>query len=71
MPRSLIAEGKQAVSTFNPVLSGYEGFTRRHGQAILDYHRRVRSEGGGHTKHLILFPRLGDWAVMRVGGKRE
>jgi len=47
MPRILIAECKQEVSTFNPVLSGYEDFTLRHGQTILDYHRRVRSEVGG------------------------
>ncbi len=47
MPRILIAEWKQEVSTFNPVLSGYEDFTMRHGQEILDYHRRVRSEVGG------------------------
>ncbi len=47
MPRILIAECKQEVSTFNPVLSGYEDFTLRHGQEILDYHRRVRSEVGG------------------------
>ena len=43
----LIAECKQEVSTFNPVLSGYEDFTMRHGRAILDYHRKVRSEVGG------------------------
>lgn len=47
MPRILIAECKQEVSTFNPVLSGYEDFTMRHGQEILDYHRKVRSEVGG------------------------
>ncbi len=47
MPRILIAECKQEVSTFNPVLSSYEDFTLRHGQEILDYHRRVRSEVGG------------------------
>ena len=47
MPRILIAECKQEVSTFNPVLSGYEDFTMRHGRAILDYHRSVRSEVGG------------------------
>ncbi len=47
MPRIIIAECKQEVSTFNPVLSGYEDFTVRHGQSILDYHRRVRSEVGG------------------------
>ena len=47
MPRILIAECKQEVSTFNPVLSGYEDFTIRHGQSILDYHRQVRSEVRG------------------------
>ena len=47
MPRILIAECKQEVSTFNPVLSSYEDFTLRHGQEILDYHRHVRSEVGG------------------------
>lgn len=47
MSRILIAECKQEVSTFNPVLSGYDDFTIRHGQAILDYHRCVRSEVGG------------------------
>jgi microcystin degradation protein MlrC len=47
MPRILIAECKQEVSTFNPVLSGYEDFTIRHGQEILNYHRCVRSEVGG------------------------
>ncbi len=29
------------------MLSGYDDFTIRHGQAILDYHRKVRSEVGG------------------------
>jgi microcystin degradation protein MlrC len=47
MPRILIAECKQEVSTFNPVLSGYDDFAIRHGQTVLDYHRRVRSEVGG------------------------
>jgi microcystin degradation protein MlrC len=47
MSRILIAECKQEVSTFNPVLSGYDDFTIRDGQEILDYHRKVRSEVGG------------------------
>ncbi len=47
MPRILIAECKQEVSTFNPFQSGYADFTLRHGQSILDYHRQVRSEVGG------------------------
>ena len=47
MPRILIAECKQEVSTFNPGLSGYEDFTIRRGAEILRYHRTVRSEVGG------------------------
>ena len=56
MPRILIAECKQEVSTFNPVLSGYEDFTMRHGQAILNYHRTVRSEVGGALSVLDATP---------------
>ena len=47
MKRILIAECKQEVSTFNPVLSGYGDFTLRRGADILSYHRRVSSEIGG------------------------
>jgi len=47
MPRILIVECKQEVSTFNPVLSGYDDFTIRRGDEVLQYHRRVRSEVGG------------------------
>lgn len=47
MPRILIAECKQEVSTFNPNLSGYDDFGVRFGDQILDYHRAVRNEVGG------------------------
>src|SRR5262245_48038391 len=47
MPRILIAECKQEVSTFNPYLSVYEDFTIRRGEEILKYHRAVRNEVGG------------------------
>ena len=47
MPRILIAECKQEVSTFNPHLSGYEDFGIRHGRELIDYHRTVRNEIGG------------------------
>ena len=56
MPRILIAECKQEVSTFNPFLSGYDDFTLRHGQSILDYHRQVRSEVGGALSVLDATP---------------
>jgi len=47
MPRILIAECKQEVSTFNPHLSGYDDFGIRRGQELLSYHRTVRNEIGG------------------------
>src|SRR4051812_13454644 len=59
MPRILIAECKQEVSTFNPVLSGYDDFTIRHGEAILDYHRGVLSEVGGALSVFDATPGVG------------
>lgn len=47
MPRILIAECKQEVSTFNPHLSGYDDFGVRRGEELLSYHRTVRNEIGG------------------------
>ncbi len=47
MPRILIAECKQEVSTFNPVLSHYEDFRIVRGEAMADYHRTVAEEIGG------------------------
>lgn len=47
MPKILIAECKQEVSTFNPHLSGYDDFAVRRGAEILSYHRSVRNEIGG------------------------
>ena len=47
MPRILVAECKQEVSSFNPVPSCYEDFRLVRGAAMLDYHRGVREEVGG------------------------
>ncbi len=47
MFRILIAECKHEVSTFNPVLSGYEDFQVRWGDEVFDYHSKVREEVGG------------------------
>jgi len=47
MPRILIAECKQEVSTFNPNLSGYDDFGVRQGEDVVRYHRTVRNEIGG------------------------
>ncbi|MFN8858139.1 MAG: M81 family metallopeptidase [Planctomycetaceae bacterium] len=47
MPRILLAECKQEVSTFNPGRSAHEDFRIVRRQALLDHHRRVREEVGG------------------------
>lgn len=47
MPRILIAECKQEVSTFNPHLSGYEDFAVRRGEELVNYHSTVHNEVGG------------------------
>lgn len=47
MPRILIAECKQEVSTFNPHKSNYSDFAVRYGMELVDYHRTIRNEVGG------------------------
>jgi microcystin degradation protein MlrC len=47
MPRILINECKQEISSFNPVVAHYEDFLIDKGADILNYHRPVRSEAGG------------------------
>lgn len=47
MPRILINECKQEISSFNPVAAHYEDFLTDRGEQILTYHRPVRSEVGG------------------------
>lgn len=47
MPRIVIAECKQEVSSFNPALSRFEDFRIVRGAALLDHHRQVREEVGG------------------------
>ena len=47
MPKVLIAECKQEVSSFNPIPSHYSDFAVSFGQSLLDVHRRVRNEVGG------------------------
>ena len=42
--RILIAECKQEISSFNPVLSRYEDFEVGRGQEIIDYHRGLNTE---------------------------
>lgn len=47
MPRILVAECKQEVSSFNPVPSQYADFAVLRGEGLLAYHRRVADEMGG------------------------
>ncbi len=47
MPRILVAECKQEVSSFNPAPSRYADFRLLQGEALLHHHRRVREELGG------------------------
>ncbi len=47
MPRILINECKQEISSFNPVPGRYEDFAVSFGQEVLDVHRGVGSEVGG------------------------
>lgn len=56
MPRILIAECKQEVSTFNPHLSRHDAFAVRSDEALLHYHRNVRNEVGGALRVLDARP---------------
>ena len=56
MPKVLIAECKQEVSTFNPHRSGYDDFAIRFGADLLTYHRGVRNEIGGALSVLETAP---------------
>ena len=47
MPRILLAECKQEVSSFNPAPSHYDDFRIVREEALLAYHRGVREEMGG------------------------
>ena len=47
MPRIVVAECKQEVSTFNPAPSSYDNCRVARGSAVFEYHRTVREEVGG------------------------
>jgi microcystin degradation protein MlrC len=58
MTTILIAECRQEVSSFNPVPSHYTDFDVLAGDALIDYHRRVRDEVGGALSVFDLHPDL-------------
>lgn len=68
MPRILVGECKQEVSSFNPMPSRYEDFAVSHGDEILSYHRGVRHEVGGA---LSVFERREDIEVVPVYSARS
>src|SRR5262245_61986114 len=73
MPRIVIAECKQEVSSFNPVPSLYEDFRIAQGQALLDYHRGGGQEVSGALsvfepdKGTTLLPALGANSITSGG----
>ena len=58
MPRILINECKQEISSFNPVAAHYEDFLIGRGAEFLAYHRPVRSEVGGALDVFATRPEL-------------
>lgn len=61
MPRILISECKQEISSFNPAPSGYADFVVSLGAALFDRHRGVQSEVAGA---LSLFRRRADLELI-------
>jgi len=60
MPRILINECKQEISSFNPVIAQYDDFLINRGDALLDYHRPVHSEVGGA---MVVFSTRTDYEI--------
>ena len=47
MPRILLAECKQEISSFNPIIGDYDNFTINRGPELLAYHQDKETELGG------------------------
>ena len=47
MPRILLAECKQEISSFNPIVGDYDNFTINRGPELLAYHQDKETELGG------------------------
>ena len=47
MPKVIVAECRQEISSFNPIRSRYDDFSVRFGAEVLDYYSTVRGEVGG------------------------
>ncbi|MBI5877883.1 MAG: M81 family metallopeptidase [Chloroflexi bacterium] len=73
MPKILVAECRQEVSSFNPVASHYGDFIIFRGADLLTYHRRTRDETGGACSvfdplsDIVLVPTLSARAITSGG----
>jgi microcystin degradation protein MlrC len=67
MPRIVIAECRQEVSTFNPAASHYEDYVVSFGEEVARVHRGVRSELGGA---LSVFQERADVEIVPASSHR-
>jgi microcystin degradation protein MlrC len=63
MPKILVSECKQEISSFNPVLGRYEDFLVSRGQDVFEHHRGTRTEMAGALSVLA-----GDSGIELVPG---
>ena len=67
MPRILIAECKQEISSFNPVIFTYDGFSVNTGDQLFAHHEGVQSEMSGA---LSVFRQRSDLELIPTYGAR-
>lgn len=67
MPRILIAECKQEISSFNPVICTYDSFTVNTGQSLFAYHNNIETEVSGA---LSVFSQRPDMELIPAYGAR-
>ncbi|HIG53240.1 MAG TPA: microcystin degradation protein MlrC, partial [Candidatus Latescibacteria bacterium] len=67
MPRILIAECKQEISSFNPHIGTYDNFTINRGPELTAYHQGKETELGGA---LDVFAKEGDIEICPTYGAR-
>ena len=67
MPRILLAECKQEISSFNPIVGTYDNFAINRGPDLLAYHQKKETELGGA---LAVFAAEEDLAIIPTYGAR-
>jgi len=68
MPRILIAECKQEISSFNPVICSYDNFTINQGEQLFGYHNGIETEVSGALK---VFRNRSDLTLIPAYGARS